>query len=175
MAEVLLSLGSNIDRQYYIGCGLDALSQSYGELRISSVYESEAVGFVGERFYNLVVGLQTDQSLSELFAHLRQIELAHDRSSDAVKFSPRTLDIDILTYDDFIGAFQLDDGCGGCLPRAEITRNAFVLWPLAELVPDRLLPGSDLSYQTLWQAYDQASQSLWPVAFTWQGRQLSAL
>ncbi len=175
MAQVYLSLGSNIDRQRYIASCLDSLSQRYGVLEISSIYESEAIGFAGECFYNLVVGLKTDQALPELFARLRQIELDHDRCRHAVKFSSRTLDIDILTYDDFVGEFKVDDGSRGCLPRDEITKNAFVLLPLAELVPDRLHPGLGRSYQQLWQAYDQDSQSLWPVSFFWQGRQLSQL
>jgi 2-amino-4-hydroxy-6-hydroxymethyldihydropteridine diphosphokinase len=173
MAQVFVSIGSNIDRQRYIGCCLDALSQSYDALQISSVYESEAVGFAGDRFYNLVVGFTADQTLPELFSRLRRIELDHDRCHNAVKFSARTLDIDILSYDDFIGEFRLNDGSGGHLPRHEITQNAFVLQPLAEIAPDRLHPDLGRSYRQLWQAYDKSSQSLWPVSFVWQGRELS--
>ena len=57
MAHVLLSLGSNIDRYTHLSAALDALQQAYGELQISPVYESEAVGFDGDHFLNLVVGL----------------------------------------------------------------------------------------------------------------------
>lgn len=175
MAQVFLSLGSNIDREHYIGCCLDQLAKAYGELQISSIYESEAVGFEGDRFYNLVVGLQTEQSLEQLFGFLRQTEHDNNRCRDAVKFSSRTLDIDILSYDDYIGRFRLQDGSGGVLPRGEITKNAFVLQPLAEIAPDRLHPLLGLSYQQLWSAYDKDSQSLWPVSFVWQGRQLSSI
>ena len=55
-AQVYLSLGSNIDRDHYIVAALDALADQFGELKISSVYESESVGFVGDNFYNLVWG-----------------------------------------------------------------------------------------------------------------------
>ena len=66
MAKVFLSLGSNIDRRQHISSALDALHQQFGELLISSVYESEAVGFVGDNFYNLVVGLETDLGVGDL-------------------------------------------------------------------------------------------------------------
>ena len=57
MALIYLSLGSNIDRHRRIMRRLDALAEGFGELSISSVYESESVGFEGDSFYNLVVGI----------------------------------------------------------------------------------------------------------------------
>ncbi len=170
MAVVYLSIGSNIRREYYISRCLDALAAEFGRLDISSIYESEAVGFDGDAFYNLVVGIHTDLSLNNLYQSLRDIEHDNDRCRNAVKFSSRTLDIDILTYDDFCGEFD-----GGRLPRGEITRNAFVLRPLAELAPAGIHPSSALSYQALWQQFDQQKQLLWPVSFMWQERQLSKL
>ncbi len=170
MARVCLSIGSNIRREHYIGSGLDALSSTFGALRISSVYESEAVGFDGDAFYNLVVELETALTPDELHQQLRQIEHQHDRCRNAVKFSSRTLDIDILTWDDYVGEFS-----GGSLPRAEIGRNAFVLWPMAELNPDDLHPLLQVSYRHLWQRFDQRSQPLWRVSFIWRGRELSDL
>ncbi len=170
MARVFLSVGSNIRREQYVRSGLDALSEAFGELSVSSVYESEAVGFRGDAFYNLVVGLDTALPLTALYQQLRAIEHDHDRRRDAVKFSSRTLDIDILTYDDFVGGFE-----GGSLPRGEITENAFVLWPLAELEPQRRHPQLNISYGQLWQQFDRSQQALWPVSFIWRGRQLSNL
>jgi 2-amino-4-hydroxy-6-hydroxymethyldihydropteridine diphosphokinase len=58
------------------------------------------------------------------------------------------------------------------LPRAEIVRNAFVLWPLAELVPQRLHPVLQRTYAELWRRYDR-DQRLWPIEFHWQGRRVS--
>ncbi len=173
MARVYLGIGSNVDRDRYIKGCLDALTAAYGQLQISTVFESEAVGFESDPFYNLVVGLDTDQGVSELSAALRRIEHAHDRCRKAVVFSARTLDIDILIYDDYVGRYALEDGSGGALPRAEITQNAFVLQPLAEIAPYLLHPVLKRSYRQLWQAYDKSCQSLWPVSFIWQGRQLS--
>ncbi|MGL5776661.1 MAG: 2-amino-4-hydroxy-6-hydroxymethyldihydropteridine diphosphokinase, partial [Aeromonas veronii] len=53
------------------------------------------------------------------------------------------------------------------LPRAEIITNAFVLWPLAELAPERRHPLTQARYGDLWAAYDKQSQRLQPVDFDW--------
>lgn len=168
MDRVYLSIGSSIDRVRYVTGALDRLTAAFGELIVSSVYESEAVGFDGDPFYNLVVGLDTDQSLDTLYHALRQIEHDHDRCRRTPKFSARTLDIDILTYGDRVGPFA-----GGTLPRDEITRNAFVLWPLAEIAPDLRHPLLGERYGDLWARFDKRSQALWPVSFVWRGRELS--
>ncbi|MCD8513824.1 MAG: 2-amino-4-hydroxy-6-hydroxymethyldihydropteridine diphosphokinase [Nitrincola sp.] len=167
MAEVLLSLGSNQDRERYILAALDALFAAFGDLQLSSVYESEAVGFKGSPFYNMVVGIHTDLTVAQLSVCLKQIEDNNGRRRNGPKFSSRTLDIDILTYDDLVG--EVD---GVLLPRDEVDKNAFVLWPLAELKPDQLHPIRKRSYQQLWAEYDQ-QQKLWPVDFFWRDRQIS--
>jgi 2-amino-4-hydroxy-6-hydroxymethyldihydropteridine diphosphokinase len=168
MARVYLGLGSNIERERYITVGLDALQGLLGELALSSVYDSAAVGFEGQPFLNLVVAVDTALGLEHLAARLRHIEVEHGRPVNATRYSPRQLDIDILTYDDLAGEF-----CGVTLPREEILQNAFVLCPLAELAPEVLHPVEKSSYQTLWQDYDQSSQTLSKVAFMWRGRPIS--
>ena len=167
MAQVLLSLGSNLDREHYISAGLDALADQFGDLELSSVYESESVGFQGSPFYNMVVAIDTDLSVSELSRKLKQIEDDHGRQRNGPRFCSRTLDIDILTYDELVGEVG-----GIVLPRDEVDKNAFVLWPLAELFPDHLHPVCKLTYAALWDAYDQ-DQKLWPIDFTWRGCQIS--
>lgn len=160
MASVFLSLGSNIEREKHIRAGIAALRGHYGELRLSSVYESAAVGFDGDNFYNLVAVLETDEPVQSVAATLRSIEEKHGRTREGPRFSSRTLDIDILLYDDLI----LNEG-KLILPRDEITRNAFVLWPLAEIAPTRQHPVCQQSYAELWAAFDKDSQPLWPVVF----------
>ena len=168
MARVFLSLGSNIEQQRYITAGLDGLTQQFGTLQISSVYESVAIGFDGDNFYNLVVGIETDLNVGELSQYLKALENKNGRRRDCPRFSARTLDIDILTYDDVVGYFD-----GVLLPRQEILENAFVLLPLAELVPNDVHPVEKLNYEMLWQRYDR-DQILWPVSFVWQGRERSS-
>ncbi len=168
MAQVYLGLGSNIERERYLVAGLDALEALYGELQLSSVYDSEAIGFAGRPFLNMVVGVHTDNPVGEMARVLRRIEIEHGRPPDATRYSPRQLDIDILTYDDQVGDVE-----GVLLPRPEILYNAFVLRPLAELAPDARHPENGLTYAELWQRYDRGSQALQRVDFSWRGRLIS--
>ncbi len=169
MARVYISIGSNIEREKHVLSALDALQEWFGDLVLSPVYESEAVGFVGESFLNLVVGVDTALSVGELSVRFKQLEADNGRRRgiDVPKFSGRTLDLDILTYDDQVG--QLD---GVELPRGEILKNAFVLKPLADIAPEERHPVCDKTYLQLWQSYDR-NQRLWPIDFTWQGRVIS--
>lgn len=162
MARVYISLGSNIDAPRHLRAAIAALRERYGELTLSPVYESEAVGFEGDNFLNLVVGLDTDQEVREVNRCLHAIEDAHGRQRNGPRFSPRTLDLDLLLYDDLI---LHEDKLQ--LPRDEITRNAFVLRPLADIAPDLRHPLTGRTMAELWQAFDQASQRLWPIPFEW--------
>jgi 2-amino-4-hydroxy-6-hydroxymethyldihydropteridine diphosphokinase len=168
MPEVFLSLGSNTQRYRHMTIALDSLNQQFGSLTLSRVYESESVGFPGSLFLNMAVGFFTDMPLNELAAQMWAIELSNGRHVGAAKFSPRTLDIDILSYDDACGCHA-----GIELPRAEILYNAFVLLPLSEVAPDHCHPVDGRNYRTLWRGY-QSDQKLWPVPFQWQGRDISA-
>lgn len=167
MAKVYVSIGSNQDKEYHIGIALDELAEHFGELILSPVYESEAVGFKGDAFLNSVAAFDTDLSVGELSHCLKTIEDKHGRLRTGPKFSGRTLDIDILTYDDCVG-----DCDGVQLPRDEILKNAFVLRPLADIAPEVKHPQCLKSYSSLWQAYDKDSQVLWKVDFEWRGQQL---
>lgn len=158
MATVLLSLGSNIDKARNIRAGIAALKQRFGRVNCSTIYESEAVGFDGDNFYNLVAQLETEKNVEEVVGILKQIEDEHGRTRSGPRFSSRTLDIDILLYD----ALIRDDGVVS-IPRDEILKNAFVLRPLAELVGKSRHPQTGETYSELWQRFDQTSQSLWPV------------
>lgn len=168
MARIYLGLGSNIERERYLTAGLDALKVLLGELELSSVYDGPALGFDGQPFLNMVVGAETDLALATLAGRLRHIEYEHGRPQNATRFSARQLDIDILTYDDFVGT---QDGL--TLPREEILESAFVLRPLAELAPDAVHPVAGRSFRALWRAFDAAAQPLARVPFSWRGRAIS--
>lgn len=168
MTRVYLSLGSNIERERHIHAGLDELADQFGDLIVSSVFESEAVGFSGNNFYNLAVAIDTRMSIAELSDCLKAIEARHGRKRQGPKFSSRTLDIDILSYDDLVG-----EQAGVKLPRSEIVKNAFVLWPLAEIAPEERHPVLGENYADLWAAYDKSKQALWRVDFCWRGQIIS--
>jgi len=161
MAQIYISLGTNINRDFYLRQGLSALQQAFGELILSSLFESEAVGFMGSSFYNMVIGITTELSIEDVAKTLRDIEYANGRELNAKKFSPRTLDLDLLLYDDLVLAQPAQ------IPRDEITKNAFVLWPLAEIAAQLKHPILQQSYQQLWQEYDQGSQQLKKIPFSW--------
>jgi len=167
MVTAYLSLGSNIDRYRHISAALDALTARFGGLVISPVYESEAVGFDGDNFLNLVVGIETDLPVGGLSAELKRIEDENGRLRSGPKFSARTLDIDVLTVDQLSGEHD-----GVLLPRDEVETNAFVLRPLADIAAGDIHPLTGLSYGAMWQAYSKA-QKLWAVDFTWAGQLVS--
>lgn len=164
---VYLSIGSNIDRQHYITRALDALASNYGAMDISPVYESASFGFEGDPFYNLVTGLRTDETLRTLIDNLKQIESDNDRLRGGEKFSSRTLDIDVLTYDQLHGMHEQIQ-----LPRPEIFEQAYVLAPFADIAPTLTLPGTTTPLSVLWQEFEKSRQPLSRVPFTWQNAAL---
>lgn len=168
MTKIYLSLGSNIQRYQHITAGLDALFIFLSDLKISTIYESKSVGFDGSDFLNLVVSGKTDLKIGELSERLKKIEDDNGRKRNGPKFSPRTLDIDILLYGNFVGV-----EAGVSLPRDEILQNAFVLLPLSELASDELHPQLKKSFSQLWSDFDKNSQLLWPVDFVWEGKKIS--
>lgn len=160
MVWVYISLGSNIERESNTRAGVRALYEQYGELILSSVYESEAVGFEGDSFYNMVIALKTDETVEQVAQRLRQIEEDYGRDRSGPKFSSRTLDLDLLLY----GELVLDEP-GLQIPRDEILHRAFVLWPLAEVAPDLKHPVTGKSYAQLWFEFDKSKERLKPVVF----------
>lgn len=164
MAQVYLSLGTNIDRQRNLANGLDALEQLFTPLSLSSLFESEAVGFDGSPFFNMVVGFQTDLAIEPLSQCLRELEYANGRERETKKFSPRSLDLDILLYDDLKLSSPVQ------LPRDEITYNAFVLWPLSEIAADVRHPITQQTYAAMWHSFDKTSQQLTKVPLMWSSQ-----
>nr|WP_019367537.1 2-amino-4-hydroxy-6-hydroxymethyldihydropteridine diphosphokinase [Pseudomonas luteola] len=165
LTTVYLGLGSNTAREQHLTAALEALSALCGELACSPVFESEAVGIKSEPFFNLVVKAQTELALADLSVRLKHIEA--DNGRYAADRTGLPLDIDILTYGDLVG--NLD---GLILPRAEILKNAFVLWPLSLLAATVRHPVDGRDYASLWAAMPKV-QRLWPVPFTWRGQALT--
>lgn len=154
--RVWLSLGSNISPTENIAAAIVDLRAQFGDLVISPVYESAAMGFSGDNFLNLVVGMETSLTPHALARDLRTIEERHGRVRGMDKFSSRTLDIDLLTFGDQV----IDDGVIQ-VPRREILRYAFVLLPLSEVAGEERHPQTGQTYRAHWQAFDASSQPLW--------------
>lgn len=162
MTRGYISIGSNIEKDKYIPASLLALQQVFGELTVSSIYESEPVGFSGDTFYNLVVGFDSDLEVKTVAKQLRQIELDNGRTRDSRKFAARTLDLDLILYGDLL----INDGRLQ-IPRDEIEHYAFVLEPLAEIAPNLKHPVSHLSYAELWEQFNKSELKQKRVVPSW--------
>ena len=158
---IYISVGSNVDKEKHTKAGLQGMYQAFGELTLSSVFESESVGFEGNNFYNLVVKASTELSIAEVCSVLKKIEQDNKRQRGEQKFAPRTLDLDLLLYDSQVTTHPI------VLPRPEVLYNAFVLKPLAEIAADEVHPQINKSYAELWQTYDKSQQKLWAIKFDW--------
>jgi 2-amino-4-hydroxy-6-hydroxymethyldihydropteridine diphosphokinase len=128
---------------------------------ISTVYESRAYGFIGDNFYNLAVGLDTELAPAVLAGLLREIEDRHGRARNLPRFSPRTLDLDLLLYGDMVCH---DEDLN--VPRRDIMTCAFVLKPLTEIAGEIRHPESGLRIREIWEAFDRPDQDIWPVEFS---------
>lgn len=168
MTWITLGLGSNISPVENITSCLDSLLLQFHDVSMSSVFESEAIGYDGQPYLNMVVGMESEMSVRDLQALIKEIERKHGRESDQPSFSATPLDIDILTYGNKKGVVE-----GVELPRSEITENAFVLWPLAQVAGRHRHAVLNQSFGDLWKSYDKNKQALKPVNFEWHGRTIS--
>ncbi len=139
MAEALIALGGNV------GNVRDTLERAIArfcdgtEVRLSarsSDYRTPPWGIADQpSFVNLCIMVETSLSPHALLARAQKVERAfgRDRGKER-RFGPRTLDIDILTY----GDISLDEA-DLTLPHPRLFERAFVLVPLAEIAPERVI------------------------------------
>lgn len=148
-AVAYVGAGSNIDPAAHLREALRRLEHAFGPVSASAVYRSEAVGFDGNDFLNLVAAFRTTLPAREVVAELDRIEAAAGRRREGERFAARTLDLDLLMYDDAVV-----DEPGLKLPRDDILEYAFVLGPLAELAPELLHPVEGVTMRDLWRRFD---------------------
>ena len=131
MSRAFLSVGSNMgDRGANLRFALTSLAEREGiqPIRGSSIYETDAWGPVGQdKYLNACLEVETSLSPEELLSACQDIEAAAGRTRD-VRWGPRTLDIDILIYDDLI-----IDTPRLTIPHPRMQQRLFVLVPLMEL------------------------------------------
>lgn len=141
-----LSLGSNLgDRSGQLSTAITALSTRHCKLRHRSAnYETEPVDYPDQPpFLNCVVEIETSLAPLELLRQVQEIEAACGRVRDvpaARPKGPRTLDIDILLYGNLV---LRSDAL--TIPHPAMCERRFVLQPLADLAPDLIIPGTDLT------------------------------
>lgn len=145
MHKAYLSLGSNERPEHHLQLAVNALRDTFGDIVLSDWVQTKAVGFDGPDFINGAAIIQTDWDVYRLNDWLHALEDAHGRKRDVPRFSNRTLDIDIIFFDDLIlqGPGNLQ------IPRPEL-KHAFVLGPLAQIAPDYVNPETEISLGALW-------------------------
>jgi 2-amino-4-hydroxy-6-hydroxymethyldihydropteridine diphosphokinase len=146
MARVFLGIGSNVSPIGNLRLGVRELQRQLGDIRISPVYRSRPLGFEGDDFLNAVVALDTEISPDEVLQVIEKIHARAGRQRDAHKLVSRTLDIDLLLYDDLVLETP-----GLSLPRSDVLSYSFVLRPLAELAPDASHPVTGRTFQEHWR------------------------
>lgn len=149
MERVYVSIGSNVERATHLRAGLTALSARFGPLMVSTIYECPAVGFDGDPFYNCVAAFDCAEPVDTVHAELHAIEDRFGRDRSQPKFSPRTLDLDLLLYGDRV----MREG-RLVLPRPDVDQVAFVLAPLAELAGERVHPARQETFTELWARFE---------------------
>jgi len=150
VVKIYLGIGSNIEPETNIVAGVKSLKTLFSAVEISPTYLAPPFGFEGDYFHNLVICAETDLSIKEVVDALRQIEFDHGRPDQAVKFSSRSLDIDLLLFGDFVGKVE-----GYKIPRSDIDKFDFVLRPLQDIAGGVTHPVSGKTFSELWCAMKQ--------------------
>jgi 2-amino-4-hydroxy-6-hydroxymethyldihydropteridine diphosphokinase len=155
MAKALLSLGSNLEPERHLRAAIAELRLRFGPLRLSPTYRTPAVGFEGPDFLNLAASIDTELEPEALDAWLHALEDRHGRQRDVPRFSSRTLDVDLVLYDDRVvrGPGNLE------IPRGELVKHAFVLKPSVDLDPEWVHPILGRTLAELWAEFPDAKKA----------------
>ena len=188
MVAVFIGIGSNIEPQKNISNALALLPSMFPSIVFSRIFESEAIGFKGDNFLNLVARFDSID-IDSIDIDSNDFD-ANDLDSKYTGGGSNSDPIETLTLlvkklkviENRLGRKQgdkkfsarsididvllfgdLQTKSPNQLPRSEILENAYVLWPLAELAPDLKHPGSDKSYAEYWNEFDKSLQKLVPI------------
>ena len=158
MTLLVFCIGSNENAAANISRALGELEARFGRLRRSEVYRSAAVGFDGADFLNMAALAETGEAVPEVVAWLKRLELRLGRDPAKPSLSSRPIDIDVFVP----GAA---DGAHGSLTvsHGEALGHAFILRPLAELLPNHKLVPNGPNLIELWARYDKSRHPLTSV------------
>lgn len=152
---VFVAAGSNVDPERHLRRAAEAMLEHFGAVRFSPAYRNVAVGFEGEDFINFAAGFATTRSVEEVVAVLQHIEGLCGRTREALKWAPRSMDLDILLYGDLVC-----ERPGLILPRPDLVRRPYMLGPMADLAPQLVHPTLGETMATLWERFDRSAHPL---------------
>lgn len=157
MPVIYLGVGSNSCPETNLKLAVSELARRFELRAVSSVYRNSAIGFEGDDFLNAVVCVETAKTPREICDELEQIHLLAGRERKTDPFVSRTLDIDLLLYDQLI----VNDPPVR-IPRDDVLSYGFVLGPLAEIAPDLVHPVSGKTIAWHWAEFDREAHPLVP-------------
>ena len=144
--KVFLGIGSNLESEKNINSCINYFRASFKDCIISPIYQSPSFGFAGNDFYNLVIAITTHFELYKFKQWIMQLEDMHGRDRSQHRYSNRTLDIDILLYNDVqVETQEL------ILPRPELLRQDYILKPMVDIAASLLHPLTRKSFLFHWQ------------------------
>ncbi len=148
---VFLGIGGNIDPEANIPVGIDIIRSRFQLVRLSPFYKSEAWGVKDEQpdYINLAAEVRTDRDIFGVRAEACWIEKMVGRKRTDDKFAPRTLDIDLLLYDEVTGKHD-----GGNLPHPQLLTQQFVYLPMLDIAPELIVPGVGKKLKDIAPNYD---------------------
>ena len=150
MSRAYLSLGSNLEPTANLRDAIEALHRRFGTVVLSPVYRTRAIGFDGDDFLNAAAVIETELDPEALNDWLHALEDVHGRDRSGPRYGDRTLDIDIVLFDD-----RVLSGPGNLrIPRPEL-QHAFVLKPLADIAADVAVPGDGRTLAQLWATHPE--------------------
>jgi GTP cyclohydrolase I len=154
VARAFIGVGANLEPERHLRQAVEQLGQRVKIVALSRLYRSRPLARPEQPdFLNGVMEIETDHSPTRLKRELREIERALGRQRGEDQHSARSIDLDLLLYDDWLlTSAQLT------LPHPEIARRSFVAVPLAELAPDLPLPGTGRPLREVAQATEP-----WPL------------
>lgn len=138
MNQVVIALGSNIEKEQNLPQAIALLREMCVVTAVSPIYETEPVGLLNQpRFWNAAVLIETDLSASEIKQQIiGPIETKLKRVRQADKNAPRTIDADIVLFNDAVFEYDGGDGRSRAIPDPDLRRFAHVAVPVADLLPD---------------------------------------